>query len=69
MGRSAQSGRNERCLPEKSAGAVEEFEMEGGGGLPVDFTSLHCHFRGYEGGGGTMWLIRGIMVFTLMFMI
>lgn len=34
-------------VPVEGAGAVEEFEVEGGGGLAVDFsagTGLHGHF-------------------------
>lgn len=41
----------------EGAGAVEEFEVEGDGGLAVDFSvrgGLHCHFWGCCGwlGGG-----------------
>lgn len=47
MGIDVLRGGGEEVIPVEGAGAVEEFEVEGGGGLAVDFSAraaLHGHF-------------------------
>lgn len=53
-------------LPVEGAGAVEELEVEGGGGLAVDFPAgagLHGHLRGWKVGLACVSLSR--YVFTV----